>query len=120
MEGQIKDEGRKIVTSLQELPILKDDYVRVVHLTNEERVGSILENGLDYSSQGMAMATARAWSKAEEVEFSSTDPRFSHPGIRAIVFDLSNNEWKEHNRIGKASGTIKPNTIVAVINHHTK
>ena len=113
---RLGDQEKKIVTSIPELPELGSDSVRAVHLTDEHNVEGILENGLDYSSQGMAMSTARAWSNPDEVQFSSTDPRFNNSGIRAIVLDLSNAEWKAHNRLGMAPGKITPEKIVAVIN----
>ena len=119
-EGEIKEEAqitkRKIATTIGELPELPEDYVRVVHLTSEENSKGILEEGLKYENQGMAMSTASAWSNPGEVKYSSTDPRFSGSHIRAVVMDIPNQEWKLHNNITKSPGKIDSDRIVGVIN----
>lgn len=113
-------QDRRIITSISELPPVEYDHVRGVHLTDEHHIDSILDTGINYSRHGMAASTARAWQTNDEVEFSTTDPRFNHKGIRAVVFDLSNDEWKLHNKIGKAPGKIGPEKIIAVIDPKQK
>jgi hypothetical protein len=114
-ENQETPNEIKIARSIEELPKLKEDFIRIVHLTNEKHVEGIIEKGLNYENQGMAMATASAWSKEEDVEYSSEDPRFSGVGIRAVVMDLPNDEWKLHNNITKSPGVISNKYIVGVI-----
>ena len=101
---------------ISDLPELPDDSVRVIHLTHLNKIDEILSSGLSYKSQGMAMSTARAWSNVDQVQYSSDDPRFKGDDIRAIVMDLTNDEWKLHNNIGKAPGKIPPDKIIGIIN----
>ena len=116
METSFDNPGeKKIVTSITELPHLHEGYVRVVHIAPPERVDEIIANGLDYRNQGMAMSTARAWGDEKEVEYGSDDPRFNHEGLKVVVFDVPNDEWKLHNAVGKAPGIIPTNQIVGLV-----
>jgi len=118
-ENEAKD-TREIAKTITEIPELKEDYVRLVHLTAPEAAEKILAEGLDYKKQGMAMSMARSWSKEDEVEYGSADSRFSQPGTKAVVFDISNDEWKLHNRLGNAPGVISPEKVVGVVDAETK
>lgn len=63
----------------------------------------------------MASSTARAWSKANEVVFGSTDPRFQGGDIVAVVMDITNQEWRLYDNIAKSPGIISPDHIVGII-----
>jgi hypothetical protein len=111
-EPQVK---KDIARSITDLPPLVKDNVRVVHITTSEQAEEVFNTGLDYEKYGMAMSTARAWEKSEEVEFGSDDPRFNQPGLKAVVMDLSNAEWKLHNRIDKAPGKIPSEKVIGIV-----
>ena len=106
--------SRGLATSIEELPSLREGFARGVHITSSGFVESILEQGLDYSRQGMLMSTAQIWSDDDEVAYKSDDPRFGKGNID-IVFDLSFAETKLHNRAETAPGIITPDHIVGVI-----
>jgi len=106
---------KKIATSIAELPPLKEDFVRVVHITEPQYAEEIRGSGLNYEKYGMAMSTARAYGEEKEVEYGSTDPRFNYEGLKAVVFDLKNAEWKLHNDIRMSPGTIPSDRLVGIV-----
>lgn len=107
---------RKIATTVSELPDIPEDHVRVVHICWSEGADHIKEiGGLDYTNYAMAMSTARAYSKAEDVEYGSTDRRFSSPEQKCVVFHMTNAEWKLHNDIRKAPGLIPLSQLVGIV-----
>lgn len=105
----------EVARNIEDLPELGEDSIRVVHITTGEQAEEILQKGLDYAKHGMAMSTARAWSNPDDVEYHSADPRFSGPGLKAVVLDMSNAEWKLHNRVGKAPGKIPSLRVVGIV-----
>jgi hypothetical protein len=111
-----KLDREKIATEISELPPLPKNYMRAVHFTFPEAKDGLLENGLNYEKYGMAMSMARAWSKAEEVEYWSTDPRYSHEGQKILVMDMPAEEWKLHNNVYRRPGIISKERIVGFVN----
>ncbi len=109
------DLSRDIAYTKSDLPPLLDDYVRVVHITSPQNAAKIIDNGLDYERQGMAMSSARAWSNPEDVQYGSTDPRFNILGQKVVVMDIPNNEWKLHNDVTRSPGRISAYRVVGVI-----
>lgn len=99
----------------EDLPPLKEGFMRVVHLTSASAAEEIAAAGLDYSKYGMLSSTARAWSNADKVEFSSTDPRFQGAHMVAVVFDIPMAEHRLHENIAKSPGMVSPEYIVGVI-----
>jgi len=106
---------RIIARTVDKLPELGADCVRAIHFTRAQNAENIIKTGLDYSHLGMAMATARAWGKADEVEYYSDDPRYNYPGVKIVVMDMSNEEWKGHNKMQTASGRISQDRIVGIV-----
>jgi hypothetical protein len=106
---------RIIARTVDKLPELNADCVRVIHFTRAQNTENILKTGLDYGHLSMAMATARAWGKADEVEYYSDDPRYNYPGVRIVVMDMSNEEWKGHNETQTAPGRISQDKIVGIV-----
>jgi len=88
----------KIVRSVEELPQLKDGYVRVVHITQPHHAEEIARTGLNYSKYGMLSSTALSWTwyNILDIKYHSTDRRFSYPGAKAVVMDLPVEEHKIH------------------------
>lgn len=119
LENEVKIK-KDLANNIEELPKLKENYVRLIHLSSPDVVEEIIKNGLDYSKQGMAMSTARSWADESMVEYGSSDFRFNQPGMKAVVLDISNEEWKMHNKIGSAPGVIPPEKIVGVIDAENK
>ncbi len=121
-EGELIEhtDEAQIATEISSLPPLPEDFVRVVHLTNPAHKENLLEKGLDYSKYGMAMSMARAWQKAEDVEYWSDDPRYSYDGVKALVMDMSNEEWKMHNKQIGHSGIIPKERIVGFVDAKKK
>lgn len=106
---------RKIAHTKEELPPLKHEHIRLVHLTIKEAAEKILKTGLDYSRHGMLQSTARGWGDEKMVEFSSKDPRFSGEGMVAVVLDMPFDEHRKHERIGQSPGVVPPEYIVGII-----
>lgn len=46
-----KETGAKIASTPEELPPLRDGYVRLIHQTHFDYADSLLENGLIYNSE---------------------------------------------------------------------
>lgn len=112
LDGESK---QRIALSKEGLPPLKKDFVRIVHITTPYNAGQILTAGLDYEKYGMAMSTARAYGNPEKVEYGSDDPRFNYPGLKVVVMDMSNDDWKLHNNVSKCPGRIPPEQIVGIV-----
>lgn len=93
--GLVYKEGeRKILPSKREnLPPLKEGFMRLVHITDPNTAQKIADSGLNYELQGMISSTARAFSKAEDVVLENEDRRFSFPGARAVIIDIPINEY---------------------------
>lgn len=106
---------RKIARRINELPALKEGYVRLVHISNPEVIDNILHKGLSYENEGMITATARVYGKAEDAEYFSDDPRFASEELKAIVIDIPAEEYKIHNDITKSPGVLPPEYIVGVV-----
>ncbi len=106
---------RKIARTRAELPSLKADHARVVHLTHTygNVIDDIIQGGLKYKV--ILGTTARTWSKAEDAVYDTTDPRFSGPTVVAVVMDVPIDEHRLHETVGKAPGRIPPEYIVGVI-----
>jgi hypothetical protein len=96
-----------------ELPPLKEGYVRIVHITNKEAVEKIIETGLNYS--GVLSSTSRAWFNEKDVEFSSDDLRFKGPDKVAVVIDMPMVEHRRHENLTKSPELVPSDYIVGVI-----
>lgn len=64
--------AHKIARTIEDLPALKKEHARLVHLTNFKLAEEIAKSGLDYRGQGMVSSTARYWANEHEVEYTST------------------------------------------------
>ena len=104
------EEHRKVARKVEELPDLPQGWVRVVHIANPEKEEDLLKTGLNYI--GAAMSTAVAWSKPEEVEVWTNDPKFNFPGAKALVLDMPAEEWRQHNDVARSPENISANRIV--------
>lgn len=116
MNGEPKriNPERNIARRKEDLPPLKEGYIRLVHLTNATAATEILKNGLDYSKYGMLQSTAQGWSNAADVQFSSDDPRFKGDWVVAVVLDMPFDEHRVHERI-PAPGKVDSKYIVGII-----
>ncbi len=112
---ELNSDERKIADTIEDLPPLKEGYMRLVHITNSPRIQNILDTGLDYEKYAMVMSTAVGYSSAEQAEYSSEDPRFASPQAKAIVMDLPADEHKLHNNVTKSPGRIPAKYIVGVV-----
>lgn len=110
-------EKSKIARKIEDLPTLKEGYMRVVHITSPRGAKNILKKGLDYTRNGMAMSMARAYSKMEEVEFGCNDPRFNFRGNKVVVMDVQFDEWRLHNDVVHCPGIIPKEQIVGIVNY---
>ena len=108
--------SRKIANKIEDLPKLKKDYCRVVHLTKfpESYLASIIKEGLKYN-YGMLSATARWWGNEKEVDYFSDDFRFSGEGTHAVVMDVPNDEIRLHDNISKSPGIVPKKYLVGII-----
>ncbi|GEM_PF-2261328 len=106
--------------SIKDLPALKEKYLRLVHITAPEAVEHILKSGLQYESQGMISSTARAYSQESGVEYKTSDPRFNQGGMKCIVMDVPEDEYRLHNDIVKSPGVISSKYIVGVVDVQKK
>ena len=105
----------RLAKTPEELPDLPENFVRAVHITQPEMAEMVALQGLDYQRHGMAQSTARAWSNLNEVEFGSTDRRFSFPGAKAVVFDIPAEEWRVHNDVARSPGRIPAEYVVGLV-----
>lgn len=112
----LKHEGPKeVIISEDSLPDLKEDNVRVVHLTSVNGVAHIFEiGGLDYHKYGMLMSTARWWGRdsMDAIEYGSTDSRFN--GAKAVVFDVPIEEINKKHRYNP-SGLLPLKYLIGVL-----
>jgi hypothetical protein len=109
---------RKIASRKEDLPPLRENYARVVHLTKvpDHYIEKIKKEGLDYSRHGMLRSTAASYSKEEEVDYSAHgDPRFSGEGTKAIVMDVPFDELRLHESVSNSPGKVPSKYIVGVI-----
>ena len=106
---------RRVALKKEDLPPLRDGYVRVVHLTSKNAAEEILKTGLNYKRHGMLQSTARAWSNEKDAEFSTTDPRFQGEHMVAVVFDIPFEEHRLYENITKSPGIVPPEHIVGII-----
>jgi hypothetical protein len=100
---------------IADLPPLREGYLRLTHITSDSAAQHIVQVGLDYSSQGMITSTVRAYADAHNVEYFSTDPRFSNPRISIVVFDVPEAVFREHNNPTSAPGLLPVSFIVGVV-----
>ena len=107
------EHSRELARSIEALPPLKEDYVRMVRLTAPSVAESILAEGLSYGSQGMVTSTVRIWSDATHAEYTTTDPRFTD--ATAVVLDVPWQEARLHNDATKAPGVVPAKYVVGII-----
>lgn len=121
-EPQFSDEERaavpvkegKIASSIEELPPLREDYIRLLHFTRPEAAEEILTSGLNYL--GDITSTARGWDDESEVDYNvSSDPRFSYEGVKLVVIDMPIDEHRLHTRVTTATGNIPGKYVVGII-----
>lgn len=103
---------KQIARTIEDLPALKEGWIRLTHLTSDNIAEEIARNGLDYSKQGFIYGTARAFLRAEDAEYSTTDERFA--GCTAVVLDVPPDEFRKHNgkQVEKQRGSIPGDRIV--------
>ena len=101
--------------SIEALPPLKSDCVRLVHIADPGAVAQIRKSGLDYKSQGMISSTARWWADSSHVEYWANDPRLNFEGAQAVVMDVPANELRLHNDPTRAPGSIPAKYIVGIV-----
>lgn len=100
-------------TAAGDLPPLRAGFVRVVHKGAPEIEESIRAKGLDYSKQGMLSSTARSWGRESDVEYGSTDPRFTN--ATAYVFDVPASEHRQHENPATSPGVVPPKYFVGTV-----
>ncbi len=110
----------KIAHTKEELPKLKEGYVRVVHVTKAPEGSPYLEKvkreGLDYKMYGMLNSVARWWGDENQVEYSiEGDARFSGAGAKAIIMDVPMEEANLHGKIGRAPGIVPSKYLVGIL-----
>lgn len=110
---QVANQEQIIARIKEQLPPLKEGYVRTVHLTSPYVAEGILQSGLNYEKQGMLSSTARTWQEESLVEYSTTDPRFA--GSVAVVFDIPIDELQIHEDIRRSPGVLPGKYIVGII-----
>lgn len=114
----IETQERKIASTIEELPPLKKNHIRLIHTTNPNNVKDILEKGLNYEVQGMIDSTARAFADPENIEYYSEDPRFSWKGAKSVILDIPIEEHRLHRDVTKSPGVVPAKYIVGVIEAH--
>lgn len=87
---------RTIAVTINELPVLQEGWVRMVHLTNRLPAEIVAAKGLDYARHLIVDSTARCYWRAEDACYTHTDPRFSGAGMRAVVLDVPDAEVRLH------------------------
>ncbi len=104
-----------LVRTIDDLPALKEEHARLVHLTHFSLAESIAESGLRYNL--MVSSTVRIYSDVRDVAYTSMDPRFSGDHIRAVVLDVPFDELKLHDmRIPQAPpGLVPAKYVVGVV-----
>lgn len=112
----LKREEGKLASSLEELPELKKDYVRVVHITTPDNALKIVKSGLNYEKYGMLSSTARSYADPDRVEYFSDDPRFSSPLKKVVVMDIPREEHRLHESVTKSPGVVPSKYVVGIIN----
>lgn len=108
--------GERRVTladTLDKLPPIKPGYIRVVHGTAPQNVDKILEDGLDYSAQGMLMSTARVIDSNKPLDIGTDDVRFNNGEY--VVMDIPATEIRLYNNISRHPGVVDPGLIVGVV-----
>ena len=106
---------RKMALTREDLPPLKDGFVRAVHLTSAATAQEIAAAGLDYSKYGMLSSTARSWADESQVEYDSADPRYQSKDIVAVVMDIPADEHRLHERADKSPGVVPGERVVGII-----
>ncbi len=101
-------------TSIDKLPPLKEGFQRVVHITNKNSAEEVKSSGLNYS--GTLSSTARSWSRAEDCEYSSNDPRFSFDDAVVVVMDVPQEEMRIHENIEKSPENVPAKYLVGIFN----
>ncbi|HEY9684344.1 MAG TPA: hypothetical protein V6C89_00230 [Drouetiella sp.] len=105
------------VLSPQELPPLRDGYLRIVHITNPESAKGIAENGLVYI--GELGSTVRPFGPEAATDFRSFvlgDPRYN--GGVAVTMDVPSDLFRLHNRSGNFQPThtvVPPGYTVGIV-----
>ena len=97
--------SHEIARTIEELPVLREGWMRLVHLCDHSCAEKIVDNGLDYSRHDNIFYTVRVYSCAEDAEYSHKDPRFSGSNIRAVVLDVPVDEFKKHDGTQVAPST---------------
>ena len=110
---QAENKEQIIARTKEQLPPLKEGYVRGVHFTSPKAAESILQSGLNYEKQGMLSSTARYWQDEDLVEYSTPDRRFA--GCVAVIFDAPIKGLRNHENIEKTPGVLPSNYIVGII-----
>lgn len=108
---------KKLASSINQLPPLKEGFVRLVHLTHPNFAKEIVETGLDYSKQGMIDSTARAYGDASQTEYSSQDPRFNYPDVKAVILDIPEGQYRLYRNVSDPNnpGKVPAEYVVGVI-----
>ena len=119
-EHDVENKIQELTTSIENIPLLREGFVRLVHITKDlNSVRSILTNGLDYSQQGMLMSTARAFADNKDVRYYSDDPRYSGKGAAAVIMDILQVDLRLHNDPTRSPGVVPERYVVAVVDVST-
>lgn len=107
----LEESHRSLARTIEELPPLKPEHTRAVHLThNPHARQEIIAHGLKYP--GLIQSTAVNWNDESLVVYNSDDPRFKDG--TAYVFDVPFDEYMKHTRL-RNPGILSSEYLVGVI-----
>lgn len=90
--------GNRIATAFKDLPPLRKGYVRIVHRTHPENIGSIVENGLRTKTSGGLYYTSDCYMEGEFWDMLANDPRGDLFGRAKIIMDMPIREYNKLTR----------------------
>lgn len=111
-----KEEREILPSKYENIPPLKEGFMRLVHITDPNTAQKIADFGLNYELQGMISSTARAFSKTEDVVLENEDRRFSFSCARAVIIDIPIDEFRIHNNPTKSPGILPAKYVVGIVN----
>jgi len=111
-----------VARTIEELPILKDEHVRLIHKTAvKEKAEEIAKTGLNYKQNCIIDQTVLAFADASDAERYLRTGRtpyhslFRHPGRFAVVLDVSFEEYRTHMNLVAAPGIVPAECVVGII-----
>jgi|SRR3989344_4651366 len=109
----------KIARTIDDLPVLQEDNVRLVHRTWRSAAEQILVSGLNYERQGAVDLTTLPFSTAADAAMYlrtgmiRADCRY--PGDTYVVLDMPNGSHRLHRDVTKAPGVVPKEYVVGII-----